>query len=147
MGVEGCLPLCQFHLGVCGLTDWIRLQDRERVEVGEGLCHSCQLLVPSHAGVRTEQDLYVRLIDSVTKQVRLEGSLPMAPYFLGLSGDFCLLHDLQMIHSMGFTLLFTSSPLLGSPLPLALVALFHLLWGNAGRWEVINEGLKTANNY
>lgn len=58
------------------------------------LCNFCYLSMLSlAAGVRTEQDLYVRLIDSVTKQVsRAVLSHPILPaqHFLGVSPS--LLH-------------------------------------------------------
>lgn len=71
-------------------------------------------LSPSCAGVRTEQDLYVRLIDSVTKQVRPKGAycgLPTSPRCCPVTSAP------STICSRGFTLLFTSSLLWGTPSP------------------------------
>lgn len=53
-------------------TAWVWLHAWDRLGVcGRGFAALilCLSPLPSPAGVRTEQDLYVRLIDSVTKQV------------------------------------------------------------------------------
>lgn len=109
--------------------------------MGEGLCHPCQLPVPSHTGVRTEQDLYVRLIDSVTKQVRPEGR-PLVPHFPG-----CLVTSASFaIYSIGFTLLFTSSLLWGTSPPGSGGPISSAM-GKCWVLEGDNEGLNAANNY
>lgn len=96
---------------------------------------------PSHTGVRTEQDLYVRLIDSVTKQVRPEGR-PLVPHFPG-----CLVTSAScVIYSIGFTLLFTSSLLWGTSPPRSggrISSAMGKCWVLGGD----NEGLNAANNY
>lgn len=75
-GMGGCsLPLGLFSLpaGPRPLaTSWAWSQAWDRLGGREGLCGPHPVPVPSPAGVRTEQDLYVRLIDSVTKQVSPE---------------------------------------------------------------------------
>ncbi len=47
----------------------IYFQEPDRKKTNNGILYKLQLLYPN--GVRLEQDLYVRLVDSASKQVRI----------------------------------------------------------------------------